>query len=145
MRPVLLLFLAACAKGTSFTPDAAPGADGRADAREDEDGDPDSAPGIDASALLVTEVMLAPNTGEFIEIANPTALEVALDHYHLSDSGNYFRVPNTATVDPTDFIVRFPAGATIGPRAVITVALDSAVNFQPCTGCRPRTRSPAAP
>lgn len=74
--------------------------------------------------------MLAPTTGEFIEIANPTALSVALEHYYLSDSGNYFRVPNTATVDQTDFIVKFPAGATIGARSVITVALDTAANFQ---------------
>ncbi|MBS1119172.1 MAG: uncharacterized protein H6Q90_1400 [Deltaproteobacteria bacterium] len=83
------------------------------------------------SSLLLTEVVLAPSTGEFVEIANPTGQTVDLSTYYLSDSGTYFRLPaGSPTVDSTDFIAQFPAGATIAPGAVITVALDTTANFQ---------------
>lgn len=136
---VVLVILAACAKGTSFTPDAAPGGDAPGDGNgEDPDAAADSSiPGGGTGVLLVTEVMLAPSTAELIEIANPTEQTIDLSTYYLSDSGNYFRVPATATVDMTDFIVKFPAGATIAPNAVITVALDTAANFQTAHGMAP--------
>lgn len=95
------------------------------------------APGqmIDAPAqallpLLLTEVVLAPSTGEFIEIANPNAQPVDLATYYLADAGLYFRIPGGApVVDSADFIARFPAGASIPAKGVITVALDTAASF----------------
>jgi len=105
---VVLVILAACAKGTSFSPDAAPSGDGRTGdgGDDDEDADPTDGQGGTTAALFVTEVMLAPTTGEFIEIANPNDVVIDLSNYYLSDNGNYFRVPATATVDSTDFIVK---------------------------------------
>jgi len=135
---VVLVILAACAKGTSFSRDAAPSGDGPTGDGDDEDADPAAdAPGGTTAALFVTEVMLAPTTGEFIEIANPNDVVIDLSSYYLADSGNYFRVPATATVDATDFIVKFAPGTTIGAKAVITVAIDTAANFQALHGMAP--------
>lgn len=74
--------------------------------------------------LLLTEVVLAPADAEFVEIYNPTNATVSLDRYHLADNGAYATVPAGApAVDAGDFIVRFPAGATIAPGQVIVVAM----------------------
>lgn len=104
----------------------------------------DSAVAVDAqgasvaASVLITEVALAPNSGEFIEIANLTAQTVNLSTYYLADSGAYFQLPGgTPALDVNDFIVRFPAGATIAPGGVVTVALDTAANFQTTYGVAP--------
>lgn len=88
--------------------------------------------------LLLTEVVLAPSTGELVEIANPGTTAIDLSTYYLSDSGSYFRVPaGSPTVDSTDFIVKFPAGAQIPAHGVITVAIDTAANFTAAYGTAP--------
>jgi uncharacterized protein len=148
LRILVVVSVGACATGarSEETPDSGPRPDGAVGGSIDApDTDPDgSVPPADTpggggggSALLVTEVALAPTTGEFIEIANPTAQTVDLSTYYLSDSGAYFRLPTTATVDSSDFIVRFPAGATIAPGAVVTVAIDTAASFQTVYGAPP--------
>lgn len=86
--------------------------------------------GGSGSSLLLTEVVLAPSAGEFIEIANPSNTAVDLSTYYLSDNGNYFRLPaGLTTIDSTDFLAKFPAGSSIAPHGVITVALDTTANF----------------
>ncbi len=86
--------------------------------------------GGSAGLLLLTEVVLAPSTGEFVEIANVGGTAVDLSSYYLSDNGNYFRLPAGApTLDSGDFVVKFPAGASIPAHGVITVALDTTANF----------------
>jgi len=104
---------------------------------------PGGGPGIDAPGqmidaplmvaalpLLLTEIVLAPSNGELIEIANPNASAVDLSTYYLSDAGVYFRIPGGAPVlDTADFIAKFPAGASIPGKGVITVSLDTAANF----------------
>ncbi len=118
-------------------PDAAPGASGASDAPSspaDAAVQPTDAPGGGGgggpAALLLSEVVLAPSTGELVEIVNTGAGAVDLSTYYLSDSGNYFRLPAGApTVDIGDFIVKFPAGASIAAHSVITVALDTAAAF----------------
>lgn len=98
----------------------------------------DGPPPQTSSKLLLTEVVLAPSTGEFIEIANPGSTAVDLSGYYLSDSGAYFRVPaGTPTVDSTDFIVKFPAGASVPAHGVITVSIDTAANFTTAYGAAP--------
>lgn len=98
----------------------------------------DAPPPQTTAKLLLTEVVLAPSTGEFIEIANPGSSPIDLSGYYLSDSGNYFRVPaGSPTVDSTDFIVKFPAGATIPAHGVVTVALDTVANFTTAYGAAP--------
>jgi hypothetical protein len=86
---------------------------------------------------LLTEVVLAPSGGELVEIANPSDQPVALAPYYLADTGDYFRVPAGATAGASDFIVTFPAGATIPPKAAITVALGTAAAFQTTYGVAP--------
>jgi hypothetical protein len=87
---------------------------------------------------MLTEIALAPTGGEFIEIANPGQQAVDLSTFYLADNGKYFQLPGgTVGVDTNDFIVRFPAGASIPPHGVITVAVDSAANFQTVYGGAP--------
>jgi hypothetical protein len=132
----------ACARGRGDeVPDGGPG---------------DDAPGVDAEVdappdamvdgplggppvpLLLTEVVLSPTEGELVEILNPTDQTVSLNGYYLADHGAYFRVPTGApVVDVTDFIVRFPVGAVIGPRAVITVAVATASAYETIYGAPP--------
>ncbi|MBK9030163.1 MAG: lamin tail domain-containing protein [Myxococcales bacterium] len=84
------------------------------------------------TSLLLAEVVLAPTGGEFVEIVNPTTAAVDLSNYHLSDAPQYFRLPAgvaAVAADTTDFVARFPAGASIPAGGVITVALDTAANF----------------
>lgn len=64
--------------------------------------------------LVLSEIAMQPSAGEFIEIYNPTNSTISLDNYYLSDHSNYYALPsNTYTIDAGDFVVRFPAGATI--------------------------------
>ena len=134
MRLAVLVLLAGCAKGTSFSSDAPPAGDG---APDDGETAADARPGSNSRAPLVTEVVLTPTMGELIEITNPTGQVIDLTSYYLSDSGNYFRLPAGATVDPTDFIVKFPAGAMVAARSTITIAIDTAANFQAVHGVAP--------
>lgn len=137
--------LGGCARGQALeleaqvdaaagTVDAAPGA-----------GDAAVSPMSDAptggggsSSLLLTEVVLAPSGGEFIEIANPSNVAVDLSTYYVSDNGSYWRLPGGLTViDSTDFLAKFPAGASIAAHGVITVAIDTTANFTATYGIAP--------
>lgn len=92
-------------------------------------GSPD-APAATGGTLLLSEVVVAPNAGEFIEIMNPTDTAVDLSAYYLSDAPEYWRLPaHMPDVDSTDAVVRFPAGAMIPAGAAVTVALDTTSNF----------------
>ncbi len=139
-RPVLALLLATgCARGVMVQDEP----DGTVDAPPGQSDAPGGGQGIDAPGqtidappmaaavpLLLTEVVLAPSNGEFIEIANPNATAVDLSTFYLSDAGLYFRIPGGAPVlDTADFIAKFPAGASIPGKGVITVSLDTAANF----------------
>lgn len=126
-------------------PDAVPGVpdaipEPPADAAPDEV-PPDAAPPPDAppalaAHLLITEVALADDEREFIEIYNPTDQTIDLSRYYLADHNHYARLPGAFgngptpnlndSTDPnqqTDFIAQFPAGATIAPREVVVVAM----------------------
>ncbi|MDX2086853.1 MAG: lamin tail domain-containing protein [Kofleriaceae bacterium] len=99
--------------------------------------EPDAPPPA-AAALLLSEVVVQPAGAELIEIFNPGNSPVDLSHYYLADHGNYFRVPsNTATVDSSDFIVKFPPNATIPAHGVITVSIDTAALFNTAYGLQP--------
>ncbi len=143
--PLSMLFLGACATGSAPTIDPpGPGPEDQPDAPVGSNPDAPVTPPADGpvtpptgGSLLITEVALAPAASELVEIANPTSQTVDLSTYYLSDSGKYFQVPAGTTVDANDFIVRFPAGATLGPGQVITVALDTAANFQTAYGVAP--------
>jgi lamin tail-like protein len=105
------------------------------------DGDPhhDAPPPPPGGHLLLSEVVVAPTGGEFVEIVNPTTAAVDLTHYYLADNGNYYRVPSTSavTVDSGDFVVKFPAGASIPARGVATIAIDTDANYTTAYGAAP--------
>jgi len=123
------------ARETPGTPDA-PEQPGTPDAAPTPT--PDAPPQVTQSSLLLSEVQLAPTGGEFIEIVNPTASAVSLDHYYVSDVGTYWKLPaGTQTVDSGDFIVQFKAGSSIPAKGVITIATDTAANFKTTNGVSP--------
>jgi lamin tail-like protein len=94
--------------------------------------------GGSATSLILTEVSLAPAAGEFIEIANPTAQAVDLSTYYLADNFSYYKLPaGLPLLDTNDFIVKFPMGAMIPAKGVITVALDTTASFTTNYGVAP--------
>lgn len=92
------------------------------------------------SPLLLSEIALAPNAAEMIEIYNTSNQEVDLSTYYVSDNGNYFLLPahgSSTSVDQTDFIVKFPAAAKIAGHGVIVIAVDMPANFAATYGMSP--------
>lgn len=151
------LALVGCAKGGPLDPDGAPahrdapagggsgrGSDGPAADIDAPAGTADAPAAHDAPVhapgthLLLSEVVLQPSVGEFIEIVNPTPATVDLSTYYLADNGNYWKLPqHPASTDSGDFIAQFPAGATIAPGGVVVVALDTTANFLAKYGAAP--------
>lgn len=94
--------------------------------------------------LLISEVYFdaddetfgdADETGEFVEIFNPTGAPVALDDYYISDVQTYWNLPaQDATpgildgAGSGDFCLRFPAGATI-PAGGVVVVFNGGINW----------------
>ena len=93
--------------------------------------------------VLISEVATAYGVnhwlGEYVELVNPTAAAIDLSDYYLTDftadptAGQFhWKLPTGVDFGPAntsnhpDFIVRFPAGATIAPGQVIVVAVDGA-------------------
>ena len=88
--------------------------------------------------LLLTEVVMTPPGSEFIEITNPNATDISLADYYLADTGEYWKLPAGApTINISDFIVKFPAGAMITGGASITVATGTAALFTTAYGSAP--------
>lgn len=95
---------------------------------------PGTAPLLVADHLLVSEVVVTPTPAELVEIHNPTGADVDLTNYYLTDAWfvptpgsptSYHLLP-TGTLQVTtntDFVMRFPAGATIPAGGTIVVAL----------------------
>ena len=85
--------------------------------------------------LLLSELQFGPETSEFIEIVNATDQVVALDDYYLSDEQDYAKTPGWFGGSPlpeigvADFIVRFPAGASLAPGEVVIIAMQGAGFF----------------
>ncbi len=93
-----------------------------------------------ADHLVLTEFAVTPTDAEFIEIFNPTTEVVDLTDYYLSDfvlssdpTQNYWRLVDGTLVPEagfdTDFLARFPAGATILPGQTIVVSLHDDTVF----------------
>lgn len=86
------------------------------------------APGADH--LLITEVMLTPEAGEYVEIWNPTAAEIDLGSYYLSDNGTYFGIAAgdawaPAGTEGSDFLAQFAPGTRIAPGEVLVIAANA--------------------
>jgi hypothetical protein len=88
--------------------------------------------------VLMTELAIAPDGAEFIELYNPTSADVDLSQYYLSNHGSYFKLPaGTAVMPFAHFIAQFPAGTTLASGAVITVATQGAAPFMAFYGSAP--------
>lgn len=93
-----------------------------------------STPGADH--ILISEVGVAPDGGEFIEIWNPTGAAVDLSNYYLSDNGTYHGIAAGMPFNPplatpgTDFLVQFPAGTMLPADGVIVIAAHAAFETQ---------------
>ena len=83
--------------------------------------------------LLISEVVVTPTVGEYVEIYNPTASAIALDDYYITDatnasSGNYYYNIVTGAAAGgdlgSDFHLQFPAGANIAPGEYQTIATN---------------------
>ena len=97
--------------------------------------------------VLISEIVVTPSSGEYLEIYNPIATAIDLTDYYLTDgtlpdSGWYYY--NIVLGDGTsgganefDFHVRFPAGATIDPGEYQTVSLHGSIEFNADYGIMP--------
>ena len=95
--------------------------------------------------LLLTEIVVTPTAGEFVEIHNPTGSAVDLTNVYLTDAtfsagGTFYYnvvVGNGGGGGFADFNARFPAGASIGAGEYQTVALNGSTNFEATYGATP--------
>ncbi len=86
------------------------------------------------SHLLISEVVVTPTAGEYIEICNGTGASVDLSKYYLSDDwfattpNGYYKLPQAGYVTAvnSDFIMKFPTGTIMPAGAVWTIAVDGA-------------------
>ncbi|MCA9948091.1 MAG: ExeM/NucH family extracellular endonuclease [Anaerolineales bacterium] len=93
--------------------------------------------------LLITEIVVTPTAGEFVEIYNPGAAPVDLSDVYLTDatfagsSTYYYQIVTGGgggTGNFSDFNARFPDGASIAAGEYQTVALNGSDNFNSTYG-----------
>ncbi|MCB9080383.1 MAG: ExeM/NucH family extracellular endonuclease [Lewinellaceae bacterium] len=97
--------------------------------------------------LLLSEIVVTPTAGEFIEIYNPNPFPVDLSNVYLTDatftgspSTYYYNIVtgiNAGGGGFGDFLARFPAGAIIPAGAYQTVALNGSDDFFTTYGVQP--------
>ncbi len=99
----------------------------------------------DVGDLLITEVVVTPTAGEFIEIHNSGLVAVDLTDVYLTDatfSGGsiyYYQIVTGGGGGGgfADFHSRFPNGATIAAGEYQTIALNGSTNFNTTYGVNP--------
>lgn len=88
--------------------------------------------------VLMTEIVVTPTGGEFVEIHNPTASTIDLSDYYLTDATfapggtfyyNLVTGSNAGGGGFGDFLARFPDGASIGAGEYQTIAMSGSANF----------------
>ena len=93
---------------------------------------------LPAAHLMISEIVTTPATDAFVEIYNPLTMPVALDAIYLADFATYYLVASgNASPVNTDFLIQFPAGATVAAGDFVVVSLDSASNFTSAYGFAP--------
>lgn len=99
-----------------------------------------------AQPLLLTEIVVQPTAGEFIEIHNPNQTAVDLSNVYLTDATYakggvyYYNIVTGANAGGgkfSDFHARFPDGASIAAGAYQTIALNGSANFMSAYGIAP--------
>jgi predicted extracellular nuclease len=106
-------------------------------------------PGLKAGgvqSLLISEIVVTPTAGEFIEIYNPNATAMDLSNVYITDatfaggSTYYYNIvtgSNAGGGSFADFLARFPDGATIAPGAYQTIALAGSDGYFAAYGLNP--------
>lgn len=106
-------------------------------------------PGLKAGGiqpLLISEVVVTPTAGEFIEIYNPNATAMDLSNVYITDatfeggSTYYYNIvtgTNAGGGSFGDFLARFPDGATIAPGTYQTISLAGSDNYFATYGSNP--------
>lgn len=101
------------------------------------------------TSILISEVSVQGTDQEFIELYNPTAAAVELSQYYLTDLSNV--VSNSTSMDnefvkvttgtvkaqQSDFLVRFPDGATIQPEQRLVIVIANGATFESVVGVKP--------
>src|SRR5450432_2557009 len=88
-----------------------------------------------AERLLLTEVVVAPTQAEYIAIFNPNLKTVYLKDYYLADYETYYLVVDgTPPTSNSDFLVRFPQEASIGPGQTQYLSIAGAECFKTACG-----------
>jgi predicted extracellular nuclease len=91
-----------------------------------------------AADILLSEIVVTPTGGEFIEIYNPTAVAIDLSDVYLTDATfagggvYYYNIvtgSNAGGGGFSDFHARFPDGASIAPGEFQTVSLPGSDDF----------------
>jgi hypothetical protein len=134
--PIALMATVVLATAPAVHADTTPQAtaSGQDDAATNPRGDVDT-----PQRLLISEIVVTPTEGEYVEIHNPNAFEVNLSNVYLSDatfsgmpSTYYYNLPTGANVGGGgfgDFSARFPDGAAIPAGAYQTIALAGSTAF----------------
>ena len=92
-----------------------------------------------ADHVVFTEVVLTPSDGEYVEITNPTEVEVDLSDYYLTDATDnssgkfYYKLPSNTDYWSglgNDFICRFPDNYLLPAGASIKISLRDSDSYQ---------------
>jgi predicted extracellular nuclease len=95
-------------------------------------------PSVPVPDLLLSEVLVTPTAGEFVEIYNPTGAAIDLSDVYLTDAtfaggGTYYynivTGANAGGGGFGDFHARFPDGATIAPGEFQTVSMAGSDDY----------------
>lgn len=95
--------------------------------------------------LLISEVVLQPNDGEYVLITNPTGSSINLENYYISDGVDqgggkfYYNLPTLVDFwsgSSSDFIARFP-DTSLSADASILLCLTTASRYETTYGTLP--------
>ena len=89
-----------------------------------------------AQKLLIREVVVSPNQAEYVAIKNTGTTAVDLTNYFIADYATYYTLALATPPAPatSDFVVQFPAGATIQPGETQYIAVGGGECFKSACG-----------
>ncbi len=99
-----------------------------------------------ADHIIFSEIVLTPSDGEYVEITNPTDVDVDLSDYYLTDATDndhgkfYYNLPSGVDYwsgSGSDFICRFPAGYSLAAGTSIKVSLRNNESYESTFGEAP--------
>ncbi len=99
-----------------------------------------------AAHLLLSEIIVTPSEGEYIEIYNPTGSTIVLSDYYVTDATSpgggiyYYNIVTGVNYGGginSDFNARFPDGATIAPLEYQTISMPGSDDFYTTFGSTP--------